>query len=73
MNFILVFIFVLKLEKEDKEEKDESFVQEKGYEPRQLTPNELTKLAKDTQLVNDFKQNKIELDAKKCLKNNKIV
>lgn len=44
---------------------DQDFIQEKGHIPRQLTEDEIEKLKKDTQLVYEFKQKKIEQDAKK--------
>jgi hypothetical protein len=53
----------LKFKKKD--ENNDSFNQGKSNIIRQLTDSEKAKLSKDTQLVNEFKQNKIELEAKK--------
>lgn len=39
--------------------------QARGVEPRQLTESELERLSRDTQLVSEFKQSRLEIDAKK--------
>lgn len=48
-----------------KEVNDEAFSQGKGLEPRKLTESELERLSRDKELVTPFKQNKLELEAKK--------
>ena len=49
----------------DLKEVDIVIPQDKSTEQRQLTESEIQRLAKDTNLVSDFKNKRFEIDAKK--------